>query len=151
MKIVGLDLGDRWVGIALSDGLQMTCRPYKTATISTIVAELQTLLTTERIERIVFGLPRTMRGTESEQTLKVRSQAEQLIATLTTNLKRDVPYTFGDERLTSQWAQNVRIEKNAKKQKSGPSLEHAVAAAFVLQNYLDSKAFHTPAHQEDSP
>lgn len=151
MKIVGLDLGDRWVGIALSDALQMTCRPYKTATIATIVTELQTLLTTERVERIVFGLPRTMRGTESEQTLKVRSQAEQLIATLSANLKREIPYSFGDERLTSQWAQNVRIEKNVKKQKSGPSLEHAVAAAFVLQNYLDSKAFQASRNQEDSP
>ncbi len=152
MKIIGLDLGDRWVGIAISDGLQMTCRPLKTVTLSTVVPELQTLLKSEQIERLIIGLPRTMRGTESDQTAKIRMQAEQVITELNLALKREVPYTLWDERLSSRMAQNVMIQKNAKKQQGkGPSLEHAVAAAFILQTYLDSKAFHAPAHQDDSP
>ena len=148
MKIIGLDLGDRWVGIALSDALQMTCRPFKTATISSIVTELQTLLTQERIERIVIGLPRTMRGTESEQTTKVRAQAELLIAQLQEKLNKEIPYTLWDERLSSKWAQGVMTEKNTKKRPgNGPSIEHAVAAAFILRTYLDSKAFATTTHE----
>jgi putative holliday junction resolvase len=141
MKIIGIDLGDKWVGIAISDGAQITCRPYKTATITSIETELQTLLLQERIELIVIGLPRTMRGTESDQTTKVRLQAEELIEKLKTTLQKDIPYILWDERLSSRRAQTVMHEKNTSRKPSASTKEHAIAAAFILQTYLDGQAF----------
>jgi putative Holliday junction resolvase len=147
MKLLGLDLGDRWVGIAISDGLQMTCRPLKTATVDTIENELIQIFKQEFIEKIIVGLPTTMRGTSSEQTEKIKIQATTLIAELNIKIKKNIPLEFCDERLSSKRAQTVMIEKNTQK-KGAKNKEHAIAAAFILQNYLDAQAFKR-ATQED--
>lgn len=139
MKIVGIDLGDQWVGIALSDALGITCNPYTTATPKTMVEELVKLLQKERVESIVIGLPTTMQGAESAQTAKVREQS----TFLENALKGKVPFVpsfiLWDERLSSKRA-NTQGSKGVltKEQKIK---EHARAAAFILQTYLDYKAF----------
>jgi len=147
MKVLGLDLGDRWVGIAISDGLQMTCRPLKTATVDTAVNELIQIFKQEHIEKIIVGLPTTMRGTSSEQTEKIKQQANSLLQELNTKIKKNIPHEFCDERLSSKRAQSVMIEKNTQK-KGDKNKEHSIAAAFILQNYLDAQAF-KKATQED--
>ena len=141
MKVLGLDLGDRWIGIAMSDASQITCRPYKTSTVTDIMQDLQQILRIERIEEIVIGLPRTMKGTERAQTEKVRLQAETLMAEINTQLTKPIPYTLIDERLSSSRAKGVLNDKNAKDRTASGSKEHAIAAAFILQTYLDGQAF----------
>jgi len=147
MKIVGLDLGDRWIGIALSDGLQMTCRPFKTATTTTIATELFELIKQERIELIIIGLPVTMKGTISDQTTKTRLQGEEIMAELNAKLSKKINHIFCDERLSSKRAQSVMTEKNSSK-KMDKNKEHAVAAAFILQNYLDAQAFRRATNED---
>ena len=147
MKIVGLDLGDRWIGIALSDGLQMTCRPFKTATTTTIANELFELIKQERIELIIIGLPVTMKGTISDQTTKTRLQGEEIMAELNAKLSKKINHIFCDERLSSKRAQSVMTEKKFSK-KMNKNKEHAVAAAFILQNYLDAQAFRRATNED---
>lgn len=150
MKILGLDLGDRWVGIAMSDGAHITCKPYKTATVTSILQDLQQILSSERIEKIIIGLPRTMTGTESEQTNKVRQQAESLMAQLNEKLPKPMPYALIDERLSSSRAKTVLNDRNAKDRAASGSKEHAIAAAFILQTYLDAEAFKRRCNEDYS-
>lgn len=134
MKILSLDLGDQWVGIAISDALGMLARPLTTVRAKELVTTLKELLSKERISTIVVGLPTTMKGTESEQTKKVLTQVEEL--------KTQFPnatWALWDERLTSKHAQSLRIEQGKKRTAEHKHMEHAVAAAFILQGYLDSK------------
>ena len=78
MKILGLDIGDRWVGTALSDEIGITTRPYKTVEYKNLLSFLAETIPTEHIKIIVVGYPKTMSGTESEQTKKIVLQVEEL-------------------------------------------------------------------------
>lgn len=138
MRILALDLGDKWVGSALADPLGITCRPYKTVTLKEVVEFLKTTIVEHDVATIVIGLPRTISGTESQQTTKVRGQADRLRTTLDSALGKKLEWILWDERLSSKRAQ---IQSGSgfmnKEQKIK---EHSVAAAFILQTYLDGKA-----------
>ena len=132
MKIVALDVGDRWTGIAISDSLGMFARPYKTVSTTVLPEELTTIIATEGIETIIVGLPKTLRGTESEQTLKITTYAETL-----KNQFPTVAWIFWDERMTSKQAASIKKIKN----KEDKLQSHAIAAALVLGSYLDYLEF----------
>ena len=128
MKIVGLDLGDQWVGIALSDALQVSARPYKTIRAPELTTELRALLAQQRITCIVVGIPITLRGTASAQTVNIQKNIDELQQAFP-----DCQVISWDERLSSQRAQTqARATTKEEKIRS-----HAVAAAFILQTYLD--------------
>lgn len=133
MKIVALDIGDRWTGIALSDPLGVLARPYDTARSIDLVPFLTKLIKKENITTVVVGLPTTLRGTESEQTKKVRETASLLQEQFNT-----IEWTFWDERLTSKQA--ARIQPTRSKEEKLRS--HAIAAALILTSYLDYKQLH---------
>jgi putative holliday junction resolvase len=127
MKILALDIGDRWVGSAISDPLGMLARPYKTVKANELNDFLTSTLSTESIETIVVGYPKTMRGTESDQTKKIVEQVEQL--------KKQFPaisWQLWDERLTSKMASGIKKEKTKEDKLKG----HSVAAALILESYL---------------
>ena len=136
MKVVGLDLGDRWVGVAISDGLAMTCRPYETVELTMLEEFLVTLFSKEVIETVIVGYPKTMQGLESEQTLKVSAYKERLA-----QIFPSYTWILWDERLSSKRAQNLEQYKGGNK--GLKHKEHALAAAFILQGYLDARAFAT--------
>ena len=126
-KIIALDLGDVWTGVAISDPLQTLARPLTTVQTKDLYIFLQTLCQEQNIKNIVIGYPKTMRGTESEQTKKVLVYHEQL--------KADFPslsFILWDERLSSKRAEQLSSAKN-KEQKIKI---HARAAAFILDSYL---------------
>lgn len=132
MKTVALDVGDRWTGIAISDSLGMFARPYKTVSTTVLVEELTTIIAIEGITTIIVGLPKTLRGTESEQTLKITTYVE--------TLKSKVPgpsWIFWDERLTSKQAASLKKIKN----KADKLHSHSIAAALILGSYLDYLEF----------
>lgn len=128
MKIVALDLGDKWVGSAISDGLGILAKPYRTITLTALDSLIQELIHKEKIVHIVIGYPKTLRGTESEQTKLVvlkKQELEQKFPQIT--------WVLWDERLTSKKAEQLkRIKTQEDKLQS-----HSVAAAFILQSYLD--------------
>lgn len=127
MKVAALDTGDVWTGIALSDALKMLAKPYKTISSSELFAYIPTLLSLEKIDIIVIGYPKTMRGTESEQTKKIVLLKEQLALRFP-----QVQWILWDERLSSKRADALKRAKT----KEEKIQSHAVAAAFILQSYL---------------
>lgn len=138
MKSAALDLGDKWVGIAISDMLGITCKPYDTVFIDYIGDRLKKMLKDEPVSVIVVGYPKTMSGTESDQTKKIVAHKEQLEA----EFKADFPaveWVLWDERMSSKFADTSQIGK--KKDSSAKQKQHAIAAAFILQSYLDHQAF----------
>lgn len=145
MRILALDLGDKWVGSALADPLGITCRPYKTVTVDTVVPFLVETITKESVAIVVVGLPKTISGTESQQTLKVREQSERLRITVEKKTGKSLQWILWDERLSSKRAQTQTGSGFMSKEQK--LKEHSVAAAFILQNYLDGKALFAPSSE----
>jgi putative Holliday junction resolvase len=133
-RILALDVGDVWTGMAISDSLGLIARPYKTVKTTQLEAFLKQVLTDESIEAIVVGYPRTLRGTISEQTKKVLQVKEQLEQKFTT-----VRWALWDERLTSKRAEHLK--KNFTREAKYDS--HSLAATFILDSYLEYLRVHS--------
>lgn len=139
MKILALDIGDRWTGVAISDPLGILPRPYDTTKTTDLYTFLENVIKKERISTIVVGLPTTMRGTESDQTKKVIVMTEELKAYFPT-----IEWKMWDERLTSKQAAGIKSTKT----KEDKLRSHAIAAAIFLSTYLEYKRFHeTPTDE----
>ena len=134
MKALGIDHGDKRMGIAASDDLGMLAHPLEfilTEPYEAFLTRLKTIMAERQIEQIVVGMPRNMDGSYGPQALKVRD----FVATLKNSVT--VPVQTWDERLTSVAAEKQLREAgvNAKKMKAKVD---ASAAAVMLQSYLDS-------------
>jgi len=127
MKTLALDLGDAWVGTALSDELGITARPYRTIKANELDSFLQTVIPQEQIETIVIGYPITMRGTESAQTKKIVAEKERLETLFPT-----IQFKLFDDRLSSKQASTIRQATT----KEAKIASHSLAAAVVLTTYL---------------
>ncbi len=126
-KIAALDMGDQWVGIALSDITRTLAKPFTTVPFADYKKEVSKLIVEQRPVTIIIGYPKTMRGTESEQTKK--------ILTLHAELEKNFPETvfiLWDERLSSKRAQTASPARTREEKLKS----HAIAAAFILDSYL---------------
>lgn len=139
MKILGLDVGDKWVGVALSDGLGISCKPFETISHDKLSTYLRRIIPQENITTVVIGNPITMQGKESAQTKKVILLKEALASELSQVNGQTILWELWDERLSSKRAQ--ALQKKGDYSKEAKRKEHAIAAAFILQGYLDNKAF----------
>jgi putative holliday junction resolvase len=127
MKILALDIGDVWTGTALSDALGMFAKPYQTTESKNLLSFLRDLFAKESIQKIIIGHPRTMKGTSSEQTKKVEESKLKL--------EQEFPnktFILWDERLSSKRADLLKKAKT----KEEKIKSHSVAAAFILESYL---------------
>ena len=136
MKALGIDHGDKRIGIAVSDDLGMLAHPLEYILVEpyeVFLKRLEKIVAERQIEQIVVGMPRNMDGSYGPQALKV----QDFMATLKKSVV--VPIQSWDERLTSVSAmKNLReAGVNAKKAKAKVD---ASAAAVMLQAYLDSLA-----------
>ncbi|SVB77744.1 uncharacterized protein METZ01_LOCUS230598 [marine metagenome] len=136
MKALGIDHGDKRIGIAVSDDLGMLAHPLEYILVEpyeVFLKRLKTIVAERQIEQIVVGMPRNMDGSYGPQALKVQGFMEKLKKSVV------VPIQSWDERLTSVSAmKNLReAGVNAKKAKAKVD---ASAAAVMLQAYLDSLA-----------
>lgn len=139
MKILALDLGDRWVGTAISDGLRITCRPLQTIELSQLEAFLTKLLAEEDISLVLVGHPITLSESgKSTQTVKVEEKKVELEQQFSKIAGREVSWLLWDERSTSQQADELKRGKP--KDKAAKLKQHAVAASFILKSYLDNIA-----------
>jgi len=152
MRALGVDYGRRRIGLALSDASGTLARPWKTidghaaaaAAARALAAELAALARDdEAVAVIVIGHPRRLDGQANEQTVA----AEQLAGALRALV--EVPVMLQDERLTSREAEALlaRTERDWRKRKARLD---AMAAAVILQDYLDSQAAHDAAGVEDN-
>jgi len=132
MKILALDIGDRWTGSALSDPLGMFAHPHKTVQTENLKKFIKKTIDEEQVKTIVIGYPRTLRGTESEQTKKIK-----IIAVSLEQSFNSINWVMWDERFTSKQAAKLKKVKNKEEKR----LLHAIAAAFILTGYLEHLYF----------
>ena len=136
MRIAGLDIGDVRIGIALSDESEFLASGVESYTcVGQVEADAQTVaqkLKALGAQKVVFGLPRNMNGTEGPAAQKVRAFAHAFAR------YSDMPQAFMDERLTTAQAQRTLIGANVSRKKR-KHVGDKMAAQIILQNYLDAK------------
>lgn len=132
-RMLGLDIGERRIGIAVSDEMGMIASPVGLIQrAGDVASELRALILQYNAVRLVAGLPVGLNGREGLQAALVREFTDALAAEI------DVPLDYWDERLSTTVAERSLIaggtKRNARKQKID-----AVAAAVILQSYLDNQ------------
>ena len=126
-------MGQRRIGVALSDSLGLTAQPLTVIERQGTTADLQTLAALaakHEVAVIVLGLPLTMRGEHGEQAQRVVSFADALRRQVT------VPVEFMDERLTTVQGERALLSMDASRRKRKQVIDQ-VAAQLILQQYLD--------------
>lgn len=132
-RLLALDVGERRVGVALCDETQTLARPLltlKRASKKEDFAKIAALCHEHAIEKVIVGLPKTLRGEEGPQAQRVRRYAIELQAAL------NLPIEFWDERYSSVDAQE-RLTAASGKPRAKGDIDSA-AAAIILQEYLDA-------------
>ncbi|NLY74661.1 MAG: Holliday junction resolvase RuvX [Firmicutes bacterium] len=134
MRWLGLDVGQRRIGIALSDPLELFAQGYsvleRSQSLNRDLEYLSGVIARETVEGIVIGLPKNMNGTEGPMAEKVRDFGRRL------EEKTGLPVIFWDERLTTLAAERTLLEADLSRKKRKQKIDQ-VAAVFILQNYLD--------------
>lgn len=147
MRALGLDVGERRIGVALCDELGILAGPLTTVPVprrgrGQELQELARIARERGVERVVVGLPTSLNGTEGPQAKAVRAFAERLAPLL------DVPIDFWDERYTTAQAERTMIERGLKREARRARID-AAAAAIMLQDYLDSRRPRRPPRAGD--
>jgi len=133
--MLGIDFGDRRIGLAISDPMGIIASPYSVLDrkfTPDYFSEIDKVILKFNISKIIVGLPLTMKGTDSEQTKKVRVFVEEL------KLKVNLPVEVIDERMSSVSAQKFLIEQGIKTGHNKGEID-ITAAAIMLQEYLETK------------
>ena len=130
---MGLDLGTKTIGVAVSDRLLSSATPLRTVRRKKFSADAQALLdviTNRDIGAIILGLPRNMDGSEGPRCQSTRAFARNLSAL--TNL----PIGYWDERLSTVAAERALLEADTSRKRRAEVIDH-VAAGYILQGALD--------------
>lgn len=138
MRVMALDVGDKTIGVAISDALLLTAQPRPTIRRKDLESDVRTirrLAVENEVHEIVVGQPLHMDGRESRQSQKVARFVEELQKVL------DLPIVFWDERLTSFEAEQ-HLEQMGLHWRQRREQVDKVAAMIILQNYLDSHQSH---------
>jgi putative Holliday junction resolvase len=133
MRWLGLDLGEKRIGIALSDLLELTAGGVGYRERSTLKADLDffnNLIIENEVTGVVIGLPVNMNGTEGPAAQKARNFGAQLQKAIA------IPVVFWDERLSTTAAQKVLVAADLTRKKRRTKVDQ-LAAVIILQNYLD--------------
>ncbi len=135
MNYMGLDVGDKNIGIAISSGIiaQGLCT-YKRVSLEKDICYIQKLIEENSISKIVVGLPKNMNGSIGFQGQKVVDFCEDLKA----ELEESIDIEFMDERLTTVLANNFMLEADMSRKKR-KSIVDRIAAQIILQDYLNMK------------
>jgi len=133
MRILGLDIGTKTIGIAVSDELSLTAQgllTLKRKGLQSDIRELEKLIEERSIERIVIGLPKNMNNTLGTSAKMVLSFIEELTKSV------DLPVVTWDERLSTVAAEKALLEADMSRKKRKRVID-TVAAQLILQGYLD--------------
>lgn len=134
MRIMGLDLGEKTIGVAVSDPMGWTAQAVevirRSGNLDAEIKKLQELIAEYGVELILLGLPRNMDGTVGEQGRKAVDYAGII------GEKLGLPVELWDERLSTVAAGRVLLEADMSRAKRKKIIDK-VAAAVILQGYLD--------------
>ncbi|WP_096270668.1 Holliday junction resolvase RuvX [Paucisalibacillus globulus] len=137
MKIMGLDVGSKTIGVAVSDGLGWTAQGLTTIKwdeneIDSADIQLKEIIKEHHVEKVVIGLPKNMNGSIGERGEASISYAEHI------EKVHGLPTVLWDERLTTMAAERVLLEADVSRKKRKKVIDK-MAAMMILQGYLDQK------------
>ncbi|WP_050602056.1 Holliday junction resolvase RuvX [Ruegeria sp. 6PALISEP08] len=135
--LMGLDLGEKTIGVAVSDRMRGVASPLETVRRKKFTldsARLIEIVTDREIGGILLGLPKNMDGSEGPRCQSTRAFARNL-SRLT-----DLPIGFWDERLSTVAAEKALLEADTTRKRRGQVIDH-VAAGYILQGALDRLRF----------
>lgn len=133
MRVLCLDVGERRIGVAVTDALDLTAQGVETIWCKGAekdVARVLELCRQYETNRVLCGLPRNMDGSEGFQAQRVRAFADQLAA-------EGLNVRFQDERMTTRLATSVLLEADVRRSKRKDVVDK-LAATYILQSFLDS-------------
>lgn len=141
MRVLGIDFGERRIGLAMSDASGTLATPVRTIERQDVGVDLVTLVVDaiqemgrdERIDQLVVGLPRRLDGRDSAQTPRVRAFAAAL------GSRSGLPVDLQDERLSSREAE-ARLALRERDWRKRKARLDAAAAAIMLQDWLDARS-----------
>ncbi|MBO4981323.1 MAG: Holliday junction resolvase RuvX [Lachnospiraceae bacterium] len=138
MRIMGLDLGSKTVGVAVSDPLLLTAQPVEIIRrkeenkLRQTLARIEELIQENDVQEIVLGLPKNMNATEgirAELSYEFKEKLER---------RTGLPVVMWDERLTTVAADKAMMEAGIRRENRKEYVDK-IAAAFILQGYLDRR------------
>jgi putative Holliday junction resolvase len=133
-KLLGLDVGSRTIGIAVSDSLRYSATPLETISrtkFTTDASRIVELVASNSIAGIVIGLPLNMDGSEGPRAQSTRAFARNLAQ------KLSVPIVFWDERLSTSAVERMMIEEANMRRDRRAEVVDKLAASYILQGALD--------------
>ncbi len=131
-RIIAFDIGDKRIGIAISDPFNEMALPVETYWRKGFEKDIDYLIKIAKekyAETIVCGLPLNFDGSESEQTVKTREFIERL------KQKTDITVVTADERFSTMQARRVLIEGDVRREKRKDVIDK-IAACYILEDYL---------------
>lgn len=135
MKIMAVDYGNTRTGIAFCDAKEILASPHsviKETYQPKLIAKICEIISAEKPEKIVIGLPRNMDGSYGYRCDECKKLGEELGKAV------DIPIDFQDERLTTVLSHNALSENNVRGKKRKETVD-AVSAVMILQSYIDAK------------
>lgn len=144
-RYMALDVGERRIGVAVSDPLGIIARTLavvKRDTDESAIARIRELMSQEDVGRLVIGFPRSLSGEVGPQARAVEAFAKQLESAI------DVPVEMWDERLSTVTAARVLTERGQSAREQKRTID-AVAAAVILQDYLDAQRMQAPGRNDE--
>ena len=136
MRYLGIDLGSKTVGLAMSDTTLTIASTYKTIFFkdedyNSTINEIKDIIKENNITKIILGLPKNMNNTEGERCEKTKEFAQML------ERRTGLSVVLWDERLTTVAAEQTLIESGVRRENRKQYVDK-IAAVFILQGYLDS-------------
>ncbi len=135
-RIMGLDLGSKTIGIALSDVLHMIASPLETVRRKKFrddLARLSAIIMDHEVGGVLLGLPLNMDGTEGSRCQSTRAFADNLGKVV------DLPVTFWDERLSTTAVERMLVNDVDMSRKRRGEVIDKLAAVYILQGFLDAR------------
>lgn len=135
MRLMGFDVGEKTIGVAISDSLFMVATPHVLINRKKWTQDLEVikkLISAENIYGIVIGLPLNMDGSEGPKCQSVRQLARNLLKEV------DIPIIFWDERLSTVAVTRTLLDADMSRAKRKDNVDK-MAASFILQGFLDFK------------
>ncbi len=136
-RLLSIDYGRKRCGIAVTDTLRIVANGLTTVPTHTLVDFIKKYVATEPVDKIIVGLPTTMRGDESESMKYITPGVNRLRKEVP-----NVPVEFWDERFTSVIAHRSMLDGGMKKMaRRDKSIVDEISATIILNDYLQSKTF----------
>lgn len=138
-RYLGIDYGTKRVGLAISDGLGLTARPLEVVKRAEAANRVAELVAEYNVEVVIIGMPTGLSGGEGVSAEGARDLGEEI------REATGVEVSFIDERFTSRMAESALLESGMKRRDRRSTVDK-VAAAIILQGYLDAQR--GPGNQE---